>query len=350
MKPRLEFAQVVVEVTEACHHHCVHCYNFWRKRRAPVNSPQTLSRAEILALIRKVQRDAPIRQVALSGGEPLLRKDLPEIVGDLDSEGLSVVVITNGTLLTDERVERFPEGTTFEITLFSVDAQIHDRIAGRVGAFKKVLRGSACVTRQNCRLALSCVINRLNAHDVLQTVELGIALGAEAVLFNRINLSRHSLPMADLLVPTVDQLTHALDAAEEAVRRYGIAVAVSVPIPPCLLDLSRYEHLHFGWCPRGSKEAYYTIGYNGLIRPCNHSSVILGDLRTENFSAIVTRERTEDFWKPVPLECQRCDHPLRDVCRGGCPAASDECYGTRSRIDPFVEIVRQQPARHDTVH
>jgi PqqA peptide cyclase len=345
VKPRLEFAQVVVEVTEACHHHCVHCYNFWRKRRTPVNSPQTLTRKEILTLIRKVRRDAPIRQVALSGGEPLLRNDLPEIVSDLASEGLSVVVITNGTLLTDDCMERFPEGTTFEITLFSVDAEIHDRIAGRVGAFKKVLRASEYVTRHNCRLALSCVINRFNAHDVLQTIELGIALGAEAVLLNRINLSRHSLPMADLLVPTVEQLTNALDAADEAARLYGIAVAVSVPIPPCLVDISRYEHLHFGWCPRGSKDAYYTISYNGLVRPCNHSSVILGDLRTESFRAIVTREGAQDFWMPVPLECQQCDRQLQDVCRGGCPAASDECYGTRNRMDPFVEIVRQQAAR-----
>jgi radical SAM protein with 4Fe4S-binding SPASM domain len=333
----LAFEHVVVEVTQACHHRCLHCYNYWRQRRAPVKDPQALSRAEILGLIRKIRRDTPLRQVGLSGGEPLLRPDLPEIATDLAAEGLGVVVITSGTLLTDELLERFPPETIFEFTLFSVDAGLHDQIAGRPGAFKKVIRGIQCAGRHNFRLAMACVINRLNAHDVLQTIELGIALKAEAVLFNRINLSGSTLPLADQLVPSVEQLRQALDAAEEAASRYGIPVAVSVPIPPCVIDISRYKHLHFGWCPRGGDGAYYTVSYNGLMRPCNHSSVILGDLRSESFVEIVTRESTRAFWQPIPSECQDCKHPLRDSCRGGCVAASHECYGTAARIDPFVE-------------
>lgn len=335
-KQPLAFESVVVEVTQACHHRCLHCYNFWRRRRAPVQAPQTLSRAEILDVIRKVQRDTPLRQVALSGGEPLLRPDLPEIAGDLVAEGLNVVVITNGTLLTNEILERCPADTLFEFTLFSVDAKLHDQIAGRPGAFQKVIRGIQLAGRHNFRLALACVINSLNAHDVLQTIELGIALKAEAAMFNRINLTRSTLPVADQLVPSVQQLTQALDAADEAARRYGISVAVSVPIPPCVIDVSRYKNLHFGWCPRGGDGAYYTISYNGLVRPCNHSSVILGDLRTEGFAEIVMRESTRAFWQPVPPECQTCEHPLRDSCRGGCLAASHECYGTATRMDPFI--------------
>jgi hypothetical protein len=62
----LAFEHVVVEVTQACHHRCLHCYNYWRQRRAPVKDPQTLSRAEILELIRKVRLDTPLRQVGLS--------------------------------------------------------------------------------------------------------------------------------------------------------------------------------------------------------------------------------------------------------------------------------------------
>ncbi|HSB12448.1 MAG TPA: radical SAM protein [Blastocatellia bacterium] len=325
-----------MEVTQACHHRCLHCYNYWRERRAPVRDPQTLSRAEILDLIRKVRLDTPLRQVGLSGGEPLLRPDLPEIATDLAAEGLSIVVITSGALLTDELLERFPADTMFEFTLFSIDGGLHDRIAGRPGAFKKVIRGIQRAGQHNFRLALACVINRLNAHDVLQTIELGIALKAEAALFNRINLSRPMLPLADQLVPSAEQLQQALDAAEDAASRYGIPVAVSVPIPPCVIDVSRYKHLHFGWCPRGGDGAYYTISYNGLLRPCNHSSVILGDLRSEGFAEIVLRESTREFWQPVPPECETCEHPLRESCRGGCPAASHECYGTSARIDPFV--------------
>lgn len=335
-KQPLAFKNVVVEVTQACHHRCLHCYNFWREERAPVKDPQTLTRAEILTIVHKIQRDTPLEQVALSGGEPLLRSDLPEIASDLAAAGLNVVVITSGTLLTDARLKRFPPQTIFEFTLFSTDANLHDQIAGRPGAFAKVIRGVQCAGRHNFQVALTCVINRLNANDVLQTIELGIALKAQAVLFNRINLSRSTLPLASQLVPSATQLIEALDAADEAARRYGISVAVSVPIPPCIVDISRYRHLHFGWCPRGGDEAYYTISYDGTVRPCNHSSVVLGDLRRESFAEIVTRETTRKFWQPVPLECQNCEHPLRDVCRGGCMAAGHECYGSGDRMDPFI--------------
>jgi len=336
-KQPLAFHNVVVEVTQACHHRCLHCYNFWREERAPIRDPATLSRAEILEIIRKVRRDTPsLEQVALSGGEPLLRPDLPEIASDLAREGLNVVVITSGTLLNDERLQRFPPNTVFEFTLFSIDAKLHDQIAGRPGTFAKVIRGIQCAGRHNFQLAMACVINRLNAHDVLQTIELGIALKAQAVLFNRINLSRSTLPLADQLVPSAKQLTEALDAAEEAARLYGISVAVSVPIPPCIIDISRYQHLHFGWCPRGGDGAYYTIGYDGLVRPCNHSSVVLGDLRKESFAQIVRRESTQKFWQPIPLECRTCQHPLRDSCGGGCLAAGHECYGSGEQMDPFI--------------
>ncbi|HJV38641.1 MAG TPA: radical SAM protein [Geothrix sp.] len=332
------YERLVIEVTEACHHACSHCYNPWRQQRAPVGSPETLTRREIRQLVRKVRRDAPIKVVAVSGGEPLLRTDTPEIVGDLVDDGLAVVVITNGTLLVDEAVSRFPEGTVFEVTLFSTDGRLHDAIAGRPGAFRNVIAGAACLRRHRCRLAVAVVVNRLNAEDVRPTLELGIALGADSLLLNRVNLSRATLPGAARLAPDPDQLRFALAAADEVAAEYQATVAVSVPVPPCLVDPGPYRHLHFGWCPRGGKDAYYTLGYNGLLRPCNHASVVLGDLRTQGFAEIVGSAASEAFWEPAPSACRACPHPLAEACRGGCPAASWECYGTGERWDPIIDV------------
>lgn len=337
-----KFKRIVIEVTEACQHACLHCYNFWSQDRAPVHSPGSLTRNEIRDLVRSIKRQTPIKEVAISGGEPLLREDLPEIVGDLVDDGLSVVVITNGALLDDPRVSRFPQGTIFETTLFSTDAALHDRIAGRRGAFRKVIRGAVSVAKKQCRLALALVLNRLNAHDVRRTMELGIALGADAILLNRVNLGRHTFPQADRLVPSLTQLKEALDAAESVVKDYRAMVAVSVPIPPCLIDLDPYPNLHFGWCPRGGKDAYYTVSHTGLLRPCNHASVVLGDLRRQDFAQIVEGPRTRAFWEPVPRECLECRHPLAAACRGGCPAASHECYGTRDRWDPIIDVIERR--------
>lgn len=335
-----EFERIVVEVTAACQHACLHCYNYWRDERGPVRAPDTLSRGEILNLVRKIRLDTPLKQVALSGGEPMLRRDLADIVSDLTGEGLGVVVITNGSLLSEGRVSRFPQGTVFEVTLFSPSALLHDRIAGRPLAFEKVLRGAISIHRNKCHLAVAVVVTRLNAHDIRRTLELGIALGADGLLLNRVNLSRLAFPMAEQLAPTAEQLREALAEAEALAAESGATIAVSVPIPPCVVDPAPYPHLHFGWCPRGGRDAYYTLGHKGLLRPCNHTSQVLGDLRKTGFSEIVDSARTREFWNSAPALCSACMHPLRDLCRGGCPAASHECYGTGSRWDPFIDVVQ----------
>jgi len=332
------YERVVLEVTEACSHACVHCYNYWRENRAPAVAKDTLSRAHIRTLIRKIKNDAPLKQVGLSGGEPLLRTDTPGIVADLMEEGISPVVITSGTLLTASLAARFPEGTIFEITLFSADSALHDRIAGRPGAFRRVLQGAANALSHRCTLAVSVVVNRLNAHHVRRALELGIALGAEAFLLNRVNLTRLTLPQADWLVPTTDQLKAAVAAANAVARKYEAPIGIAVPLPPCVVDPTPYRHLHFGWCPRGGPESYYTVSHNGMLRPCNHSSLVLGDLKKKSFAALTESRKSAEFWAPVPPECRTCQHPLRDQCRGGCPAASDECYGTRERCDPLVQV------------
>ena len=335
---------LVLEVTEACPHACVHCYNYWREDRAPVLAPDTLCRKDIRKLVRKIRRDAPLKVVALSGGEPLLRPDIAGICADLVDDGLNVAVITSGALLTPARAAQFPVEVTFEITLFGADAELHDRIVGRAGAFGRVVNGVVSAVEHGCSVVASVVLNRLNADHARDALDLGIALGAEAFLLNRMNFSRLTLPEASRLGPTVEQLKSALAVAEAVAVEFEAGISVSVPIPPCVVDPAPYPHLHFGWCPRGGAQAYYAVSHNGMLRPCNHSSVVLGDLRDKSFGELVNSREAGAFWAPIPRECEACEHPLHEVCRGGCPAASDECYGTRELVDPLVQLTRQGAA------
>ncbi len=319
----------------------MHCYNYWFNERAPVNAPGALSRHEILQVVRAVRRVTRLKGVALSGGEPLLRADLADLVVDLVGEGLRVTVISNGRLLTERRLRAFPREMLFELTLFSAEAAMHDRIAGRSGAFQRVIEAAVAVRKRGTGLALSCVVSRLNLADLEGTLELALALGADGIAFNRVNLAAHALPIAGQLVPSVAELRQALETADRVAAHAATTLAVSVPIPPCLVDPGPYPHLHFGWCPRGGPGAYYTIGFNGLVRPCNHSSTVLGDVRRQNFQEIVNSRRARAFWSVTPAACRACQHPLRNQCRGGCPAASRECYRTATRLDPIVEWARR---------
>jgi PqqA peptide cyclase len=343
----LPYRTIVLEVTEACPHNCVHCYNYWRDERARTVTPTTLSRGEIREIVRRIKSETSLEQVAISGGEPLLRSDLPGILADIAAEGLTPVVITSGAMLTPTRVKRLPRDTVLEVTLFGADADLHDRIVGRKGTLKRVIEGVARAREHGCGLVVSVVVSALNAHDVRRALELGIALGAEGFLLNRMNLTRATMLDA-ALVPSQAQLKEMLQAAEEVAAEYDAPISVSVPVPACVVDLAAYPHLHFGWCPRGGAEAYYTVSHDGRLRPCNHTSRVLGDLRTQSFGQLTESAAAREFWSPIPESCRSCEHPLREVCRGGCPAASDECYGTRDRWDPMIDATRMKMASHSS--
>jgi len=339
----LPYRTIVLELTENCPQCCVHCYNYWREHRAKTVTPATLGRGQIRDLVRRFKGESQLEQVAISGGEPLLRSDLTGILADIANEGLTPVVITSGALLTPTRVKRLPRDTILEITLFTADAALHDRIVGRKGSLRRVIEGVARAREHGCHIVASVVVSSLNAHDVHRALELGIALGAEGFLLNRMNISKATMPTAAWLAPTRVQLKQMLSDAEACASEYDLAIAVSVPIPPCVVDPSAYPHLHFGWCPRGGDEAYYTVGHDGQLRPCNHSSVILGDATRQSFAELTQSAAAREFWAPVPPACASCEHPLRDLCRGGCPAASDECYGSRERWDPIIDTTMGHP-------
>ena len=129
----LPYRSVVLEVTEACPQACAHCYNYWREHRARTVTRRTLTRRKIRDLVQRIKQETALEQIAVSGGEPLLRSDLPGILEDIAAEGLNPVVITSGAPLTLRRVKRLPRKTVLEITLFTADADLHDRIIGARG-------------------------------------------------------------------------------------------------------------------------------------------------------------------------------------------------------------------------
>lgn len=342
MPDKLPQQYVCVELTEECNNACRHCYNYWRQNgRITVDRKRKiLSATEVSRLVRRVKADTTLKYVALSGGEPLLREDLPEIVASITNMGLQPVIITNGVLLTESLLKRLPSGVNFEITLMGDTASLHNALAGR-NVFDTVVHNMANIEKHGSYLTLMFVATKLNALAVYRTVELGVALGAVAVMYNRVNLGHGTREYAAELVPPAEMLSQSLGLLQKALRKYPLPSVCSVPIPPCVVDTSAYPDIQFGWCPQGSGNAYYTISCDGFLRPCNHSSRILGDLRKAGFADIVSSEKCKSFWREVPAECNNCNHVLKDRCLGGCRAASEEFYGSQDQMDPFCEFSKR---------
>lgn len=133
-----------------------------------------------------------------------------------------------------------------------------------------------------------------------------------------------------------------LAAADEAAGDLGIPIACSIPIQPCLVDTSRFRRLTFGFCAAGTPRAYYTLDPLGNLRPCNHTSTILGNLLEEPFADLTGPERLAAFVDATPPFCAPC--LLRATCQGGCKAAAQACYGSLTAEEPFLARHRASAA------
>jgi radical SAM protein with 4Fe4S-binding SPASM domain len=194
--------------------------------------------------------------------------------------------------------------------------------------------------------AVVFVATRLNCMDLYRTAELAIGLGASTLAYNRLNLGAYNLQYADELLPTADMVRADLEALELLGEKYGIPIAVSVVIEPCVVDFKPYPKVKFGWCPLGGAGSYFAIDPAGNLRLCNHSPTVLGNLRRQSFLDIYTHHPyIRKFRETLPEECRDCDPELKAVCNGGCKAAAEQCYGSLEHVDPFVSLNREAGRR-----
>jgi pyrroloquinoline quinone biosynthesis protein E len=286
-------------------------------------------------MIDRLADELPLQSVAISGGEPFLRDDLPQIVAHLWSRGLQTVMITNGTLLTRERIERTPGVHNYELPLLSYRREVHDRLTRRE-AFDRVIEGALNLRRAGERFAVAFIATRLNYRDLETTLKLAVALGAEGMLYNRMNVSPNNYPYIQELLPSPMMVMENLDVLEDFAARYPFPISCSIPIQPCLIDMGRYKHVRFGFCPLGGEDSYFTVGPMGDLRVCNHSSVVLGNVLEDSFADLCRQPYVDEFKTLMPESCLDCPAEIRDRCHGGCKAAAAECFGSFTAEEPFL--------------
>jgi len=335
---------IVLELTRRCNNRCLYCYNVWGGPDLyDEGKKDEMDLDEIKNFVLRLQAELPIETIALTGGEPVLRDDLPDILSFLSARKITPVLITNGTLLTEDRV-RDTAGMTgmYQITLLSHRREIHDLLAGRPGAWDETVQGMLNVKRAGCNCSAVFVATKVNWQDLYKTAELALVLGAKILMYNRINLGCHNIHRAYELLPTAGMIQENLMSLEQIGEKYGMQSSVSVVIEPCVVSLGVYRHVHLGWCPLGGDMSYFTVDPRGNIRICNHSPVILGNIKTESIRDIyLNHPYVRNFRTTLPDECMSCKPGMRNVCRGGCRAAAEQCYGTINRVDPFVHLARQ---------
>jgi radical SAM protein with 4Fe4S-binding SPASM domain len=334
---------LIVEITQRCNHACLHCYNVWAS--GPVAQPAEyprgeLATADLLALLAKALDETGCPHITLTGGEPLLRPDLPQIVDFLHQRGVTTTVISNGRLLSESAVtDLLGRGVIlFELPLLSHRRRVHDDLSGAAGAFDAVLAAMASLRYHRGQFVAVFVLTRRNLPDLCETIKLACAFGARGLMLNRFNPGGRGRRYLPELLPSPDELRRALEIADAAANELQFPISCSIPIQPCLVDTRLFPHLGFGFCAAGTDRAYYTLDPLGNLRPCNHTPTILGNLLRQSFADLIATRAMAEFVSAAPAFCDPCQH--RQVCQGGCKASAQVCYGSPTAEDPLLHLNR----------
>jgi len=325
---------IIFEVTQRCNNNCLFCYNVWKNEH--INYPQgELPTEQTKQLIRKIIRESQCRHFTFTGGEPLLRADLLELISFTKTQGVEVTIISNGTLITEQvAADYIKQGVSlFELPLLSADRNIHNYLS-QSDSFDKVTEAMANIKLHDGLVVAVFVGTKKNIDGLGEMIELARALGVDGIMFNRFNVGGAGCQHIDELLPTPGQVHRALAVVEKAMERYQIGISCSIAIQPCVVDTSVFKKIHFGYCAAGTKRAYYTVDPMGNLRMCNHTPSILGNLFARSFRNLTQRSGIKSFMKAVPEFCRGCR--LEHICQGGCKAAAEACYGSLSAEEPFL--------------
>jgi radical SAM protein with 4Fe4S-binding SPASM domain len=224
--------------------------------------------------------------------------------------------------------------SVYEIPLLSDSPPIHDMMSGIKFAFNRATLAIAKLKAARQVVVTAFVATRLNLPELEDTINLAHALGVDGIMFNRFNPGGVGYKSIDRLQPSPEELCRALDTADRMSADYGLPISCSIPLPPCLIDTTKYPNINFGFCALGTDNAYFTIDPYGNLRPCNHSPTILGNLRKHSFWDLVDSERMIQYLAAVPVICKACTHVSE--CKGCCRAAAESCFGSTEDPDPFV--------------
>ncbi|SDK09209.1 pyrroloquinoline quinone biosynthesis protein E [Methylophilus rhizosphaerae] len=329
---------LLAEVTYRCPLHCAFCYNPTDYDKHTKNE---LSTEQWISALRDARKMGAI-QLGISGGEPLLRDDIEDIVAEAHKLGYYSNLITSGVGLTEKRIQAFKEGGLdhIQLSMHDVTEDISNFITN-TRTFELKKKVAAMIKAHGYPMVLNVVIHRYNIDQVDKILEMAEALGADYVELANTQYYGWSLVNRDQLMPTREQLNRA-EAATNAFReRVGNKMKVFFVVPDYFSDRPKK-------CMNGWGEVFMIVTANGDVLPC-HSARVLPGLTFPN----VRENGLEWAWKESPAfnkyrgmewmkePCRSCSEKENDL--GGCRCQSYLLSGDAEMADP---VCTKSPNRH----
>ncbi len=330
------------EITRSCNLVCKHC-----RAEAHLDPyPGEFSTAEAKALIDTFpETGSPI--IIFTGGEPLLRPDVFELVAHARSKDLRCVMAPNGTLISRENAQKMKEAgiSRCSISIDGPKAESHDAFRGMPGAFDAAMRGISYLKEQGIEFQINSTVTKQNLVDFKEIFALADSLGAAAWhIFLLVPMGR-AAGLADQVI-TAREYEEVLNwfydfrkttqmhlKATCAPHYYRImrqrAKEEGLAVTP---DTFGMDALTRG-CLGGT--GFCFISHTGQVQPCGYLELDCGNVRQTPFPEIWrSSKHFLEFRNPLDYKgkCGPCEY--HKVC-GGCRARAHSLTGNHLAEEPL---------------
>jgi PqqA peptide cyclase len=324
---------LLAELTHRCPLGCPYCSN-------PLALERSSAELDTATWGRIMEQAAElgVLQVHFSGGEPLSRRDLAEIVAQAASAGLYGNLITSGIGLDRARMATLAQAGLEHVQLSIQDADTAegDRVAHRIGAQIAKRRAADVVRKAGLPLTVNAVVHRHNLARLEDTIALAVELGAERLEVAHVQYYGWALRNRAALLPSREQLAAATATVEAARSRLAGKLVIDYVVPDYYAQ--RPKACMGGWGRR-----FLNVTPSGRVLPCHAAETLPGlrfpSVREASLSEIwygspaFARFRGTE-WMPEP--CRSCDR--REVDWGGCRCQAFALTGDAARTDPACAL------------
>ena len=318
-----------LELTYRCPLKCSWCNN-------PLDfedySSQELSTAEWKKVLDDARRLGAL-QLGFTGGEPMLRDDLEELVGHADRIGFYTNLITSGIGLTEERLLALKAAGLkhIQLSVQASRAELTDALVGaRAHAGK--MEAARLIKKHGFPMVLNVPVFKQNIGEIDAMIAWAAELGIEYIEFANIQYYNWALMNRDELMPTLAQVREAEAVVNRWRQKLGNTMTIYFVIPD-------YYEGRPKACMNGWGAIHLTVAPDGVAMPCQEARVIPGlqfdSVREKPLawiwheSSLFRKYRGLD-WLPEP--CSSCSEKEKDF--GGCRCQAFLLTGDAGNTDP----------------
>ena len=319
---------LLAELTYACPLQCPYCSN-------PIdyaNYKTELDTEDWLRVLTQARKMGAV-QLGFSGGEPLTRKDLPELVKHARELGYYSNLITSGYGLTEEKIIQLKEAGLdhIQVSIQASSQELNDHIAG-TASFTHKKEVAHLVKKHGYPMVLCVVIHRENIHQMPEILAMAEELGADYLELANTQYYGWAHINRNLLLPTQAQFEKAEAIAQAFKEKVAGKMKIYYVVPDFYEDRPKA-------CMNGWGTTFLTIAPDGVALPCHSARELPGlecpNVKDYSIEEIWNESKAFSYfrgtdWMKEP--CSSCDEKEKDF--GGCHCQAFLLTGDMHNADP----------------